>query len=553
MLALDRKEVDALRHRYARCGANELKEVAHVWASLAARDIRSASALIAYHDLLLFIRAFPRSEAHIARAEAELARVAETAARMSSRNASLRFALANTGIAGTRSFAYYSIDLARWLTRLPGSGHVLDELDGEEDTVRHVLLATSSGAERDAIDDARAAVIDRLDPRNALRDLVERIDRSSASPDVRNALWEACAVNIRSEQAAPLLTRTWCRAAIGRTHVFREGFKRAVDVKEWCAKPTDGRSSLSATARTTIVTASRGVLIGHLRETDTATLCDPAVAEAHDMGHGITVALLPLPPGRRTPFDAYVGYVAFANAVPVAYGGAWIFPGKSKVGINVFPAFRGGPSLLLFAAILRCYAQRYGIGCFEADNYQLGHGNADGIRSGAYWFYHRAGFRTVDPTLARTAMDERERMDADRAYRTPAPVLRRLASQPMRLILRTEDAPVFELVDLSEAVFQRLAVKGDRAREAERCVASVRRALGLRDTASWSLEERQALIDLAPALAIIPDLEQWTSLEKRQLVALIRAKGANTETRYVDLLRRSKRLLHAWAALVNAG
>lgn len=509
-------------------------------------------ALMDYHDLLLFLRAFPRDPAHPRLADEGLARVERLVHDMAARNAAYRFAFANSGIAGARSFAYYSIDLARWLTRLPGAGHVLDALDGEEDTVRHVLLATAVGAERDAVDDARTAVIDRLDANDALRDLVDRIDRASPSPDVRNALWEACAVNIRAERSHPQLTRTWCRADLGLPHVFSEGYRAPVDVAAMCERPLEKAISLSVSARATIITAARGALIGYLRETDTATLCDPSVVELHDMGFGITVALLTLPPGRRTPFDAYVGYVAFANGVPVAYGGAWIFPGKSKVGINVFPSFRGGPSFLVFASILRCYAQRYAVGCFEADNYQLGHGNADGIRSGAYWFYYRAGFRTVDPTLARIAVEERARMDRDRTYRTTAPVLRKLASQPMRLVLHAEDAPVFELVDLSDAVFRGLSGTGDRAAAVAHCAAVVKRALGVRDMAAWSAEERQAFNDLAPALAWIPDLERWRPAEKKRLVTLVRAKAAATEARYVATLRRSKRLLDAWAALANA-
>jgi hypothetical protein len=77
--------------------------------------------------------------------------------------------------------------------------------------------------------------------------------------------------------------------------------------------------------------------------------------------------------------------------VPLAYGGAWIFPGTSKVGINVFPALRGGESAWFFAQLLRLYRQRFGVDRFEAENYQLGHNNPDGLKSGAYWFYYRHG------------------------------------------------------------------------------------------------------------------------------------------------------------------
>ncbi len=550
MVVLEREQVEALRLRYARCEANELGSVTAEWSRLSARDIRSAAALVAYHDLLLFILAFPRHQDHPARAGQELHRVAALAAGMSARNASLRFALGNSGVAGTRSFAYYSIDLTRWLIELPGSGHVLDTLDGDEAAVRNVLLATSSGAERDALDDTRTEVIDRLDKGNPLRDLVHRIDRISTSPDVRNALWEACLPNIVSQAIAPVLTRTWCRGIGVRHALFADGYRAGVDVARVCATALRPALKLSAQQREQLVQAARGILIGHLRETDTATLCDPAAVELHDMGHGIHVALLRLPPGRRTSFDDYVGYVAFANSVPVAYGGAWVFPGKSKVGLNVFPAFRGGPSMLLFASILRCYAQRFHIGCFEADNYQLGHGNADGIRTGAYWFYHRCGFRTVDPALAIIASEEHARMLKDRAYRTPPAALRRLVAQPMRLVLHEEAAPLIEPVDLSEVVIGHVSMlEGDHEQRLERCRRTVRAALGVEAMRTWPVEEAHAFNDLAPAVAIVPDLTEWPSRDKRALVSLMRARGHTNGSEYIDRLRSHERVLRAWAAL----
>lgn len=549
-------EVLQLRKALSSIAREQLDVVTEAMRKLAGRPLATPRALMDYHDVLLFILAFPRDRGHVIMAQGELERITGLAATMSSRNAAYRFALANSGIAGTRSFAYYSIDLVRWLAGSKGSGAVLDSLDGDEEAVRGVLTAIALPAERDAFEDARTSTLERVElaaGANALAWLVGAIDATSPSPSVRNALWSTCLPNVRLQDPDRLLTRTWCRGLSSGIHAYPDGHRTKVDFRRTCARRLQAPVKLTREQREDLVTAVRGALIGHLRETDTATLCLPDAVELHDMGHGISVALLTLPPGRRAQFDGYIGYVAFANAVPVAYGGAWIFPGKSKVGINVFPAFRGGPSTLLFASILRCYAQRYDVGCFEADNYQLGHGNADGIRSGAYWFYYRAGFRTVDNELAAIAEGERAVMDRDGAHRTEPRILRKLASHPMRLFLRDEKAPLFEPVDLSEAVFRYASglARSDRAELAKRSAAIVVHAVKGVDTSTWSETERQSFLDLAPAVAMIPDLARWPVKDKRGLLLLMRAKGLTNEVAYLMLLRNHTRLLDVWAQLAN--
>jgi hypothetical protein len=356
-------------------------------------------------------------------------------------------------------------------------------------------------------------------------------------------LWEVLSPELRVRLQPAQLSRTWCRGVVRPLHTFGRQAGIHFDPKALMREPMGPPLRLNGREREHLADACRGILLAHLRETDTATCVQAGAIALYHVGGGIHVALLPLPPHRRLPFDAYVGYVALANAVPVAYGGAWVFPGKSKVGINVFPAFRGGPSAWVYAQVLRCYAQRFGVGVFEAENYQLGEGNPEGIRSGAYWFYHRLGFRTVHPGLAAEAEREHAKLRADRAHRTPPATLRRLVKEPMRLVLHAEDAPLFETLDLAEAVLR-------HAREdAPRVVAA---ALGIRSRARWGAGERAAFDLLAPALSLVPGLSGWALAEKRRTLALIQAKGAPTEDRFVQWLRGHRRLLHAWADIANS-
>jgi len=54
---------------------------------------------------------------------------------------------------------------------------------------------------------------------------------------------------------------------------------------------------------------------------------------------------------------------------------------------------------------------------------------------------------------------------------------------------------------------------------------------------------------LAPVLALIPDLPGWSKAEHALLAAILRAKSAPEETRYIRLLQRHPRLRRAIIAL----
>lgn len=513
--------------------------------------------IIEIHDLLLFVKAFPLKAEDRRRAEVGLTSVSERASELAGSRAGYAKILFDSGIAGTAMRARFSIDMCRWMLEVEPGAVSIDGLEGDESRVRELLLSLVLPAERDAADDERHDVLSRIKDLSAggpLRWMIGAIEMRTPDPLLRHALWENCGIALSVRPGRSVLARTWCEGVVGPLHAWPEGLKGKVDVRGIMEAPLSNDGRLDARHRRPWLDAARGVLVGCQRETDPVTLCDPAAVRYHPMGEGIGVALFTLPPSRRAAYDPYVGYVAFSNAVPVAYGGAWLFPGKSKVGINIFPAFRGGPSQLLFAQILRCYAQRYGTGCFEAENYQLGCGNADGIRSGAYWFYHRMGFRTTVPRLADIAEQEAGRMRADPAHRTDSAVLRKLAAEPMRLEMHREDAPMFEPLDLSERVLHHLAgiSRGDRHQALRIVSRRVARALGVsRNMRSWPDRDRAGFVDLAPAIDLIPDLEKWPPGEKRLLVSLMRSKARLTEDQYIASLRRHKRLLKAWCMLAD--
>ncbi len=176
------------------------------------------------------------------------------------------------------------------------------------------------------------------------------------------------------------------------------------------------------------------------RETDAISAAEPAGIEHHALGRGVTIALYVMAPGRRLPLDSHVGFMLFKNSIPVGYGGGWPFLTTAKIGVNIFPPFRGGESAFLFCQVLRVYHQRFGVDRFIAEPSQFGGGNREGLESGAFWFYYRLGFRPVAVRLAALAAEEYARMQRTPGYRPPLPVLRRFTRSDIELRLHPESA-----------------------------------------------------------------------------------------------------------------
>jgi hypothetical protein len=192
--------------------------------------------------------------------------------------------------------------------------------------------------------------------------------------------------------------------------------------------------------------------------------------------------------------------------------------------------------------------------CISIDPYQIGFNNDEAIESGAFWFYRKLGFRPTRPELARLMEEEERKIAADSKYRTPARVLRRLSTG--NIVYEAPgssrgDWDRFAIRNLGLAVQRRMAkeFEGDAGRIRTASASEVARALEIR--LEWLNDaERRAFDDLALVLALIRDLVQWSQLEKRKVVQIIRAKMGPDESRYARLLQSHGKLR---AAIIKLG
>jgi hypothetical protein len=312
--------------------------------------------------------------------------------------------------------------------------------------------------------------------------------------------------------------------------------------KKEITRPVDSLRNLSPRAASKMIDVAMASLAVRHRETNHFNHANPKEVYLADVGEGVSIAVFGLRQKHRYPLECTLGYLILSNGVPVGYGGASALFRQINTGINIFDEYRGGEASFLWIQVMRVYHHLTGCTRFIANPYQLGSENNEALRSGAFWFYYRLGYRPVLPAVRELAMRESMRVQRNRAYRSDLPTLRRLSSCDMHLTLPGARArELFEerwLETSSMLATKTLAAAGGstRAASADRVAASVARDLGLRTVSTWSPFERHAYRQLAPIVAATRPAA-WPADAKRSMRRLLRAKGGAREAPYARLLR----------------
>ena len=222
------------------------------------------------------------------------------------------------------------------------------------------------------------------------------------------------------------------------------------------------------------------------RETDPVTYLDTNTLKIFHLERGISVAIYSMTGDRHLPYEIYAGYTLFKNGYPAAYGGAWVFGKRANFGINIFEWFRGGESGYIMCQLLRVYRQAFGINYFEVEPYQYGLDNPDGIKSGAFWFYYRYGFRPLDKHLRLLAEKENSKIRNNKKYKTTSKVLLSFTESNIALNLEGNIPVAVPEITTKITSFISRKFRGNRVTAEIECIANFRKKSGLNETYSNS-------------------------------------------------------------------
>jgi len=556
---LEAETVTALRAAANRFGRADDASGLALLRRAADEAIGDRTVLLAYHDVLLFLLAYPATAAMRSLAARELTRVAAAARDIDAHGPErARGSLRGSGIAWSEITIAYGYPIVHWLvTRFPECADI--DSFGDRGVLlgqwlRHGLPPTEFELLACG-EDSPEALLEAgtkgwRDSRLAW--LVAQFERLPCDPALRETLYDSLEAFVSLNPRDAPISRTFARGLPAPVFYHRVPLLRSVDADRVIATALPRAHRLGRDARQQLIDAGRGVLAMLGRETDPITHADIKRTRHYNLGRGVDIALYSATPAQRTALDSHIGYVLFKNTVPIGYGGGWPFLGTCKIGINIFAPFRSGESAFLMASVLRVYARLFAVERFVVEPYQFGAGNREGLESGAFWFYFRLGFRPVKPKLRALALDEYEQIRLTPGYRTPLSVLRRFARSDLERPLIQGAQAACDPALLSQAVTAWIAsrFRGRRDRAEAAALRSVAAALGIGDAAGWNDDEHRALRAMAPVLAQIKDLHAWPGPDKRRLVTLIRTKGGD-EFRYFALMASFARLRSALNAVVE--
>lgn len=495
-------EVLAFRNTLLQFEADHATEKADILNTLLGRPIRSVKVFTAYHDALLLAEAYAPDENLYARCRQELQRLADLSLQWwNSTDERKRYALSGTGIANSLLVGSFSFELVQWLVKRFPESFGLEGQDETELPFQDLLYQGLHPSENGVTEERTLELKPWLARFNGDQRLLSRLVRIfqelPVSQELRDLLYENQKLYVEARLDKPELTRTLARFSAEPIY-FHSSLLRKINFEEEISRPLPKPISLNEGQRQSLWTNARVTLFNLFRETDPVTFTDPDEIRWYPVGRGTGIALFFLRPNRRLPLDSYVGYVAYKNGLPQAYGGSWIFLGQAKIGINIFPAYRGGESSWLFAQLIRTYSQAFGVKTFAVEPYQIGKNNPEGIESGAFWFYYRHGFRPLQAELRTLAAEEFDKINADRRYKSASSTLRRLAESDLLLLPDGSDAQPFP-IRYSRWMTEQFSshFDGDRKKFVSKSIQFCKR-LGLLPERILNVQERQSLELLAP-------------------------------------------------------
>ncbi|MBA3648241.1 MAG: hypothetical protein H0W62_06765 [Chitinophagales bacterium] len=522
--------------------------------------IKNVSTLVAYHDCLLFLLAYPETKELLHMARNELLRVGMVSKKFSSGvNKRNSIQLVNTGVVWSKIQVSFSYDLIKWLIHEYRGRVQLFSIDANPETVRNIILHGLTDIEYESWLSKKLSIqkcIQHLKKDNNLSDLeflLLLFENINCTNRIRDTLFESLELFVQWSLDEDSPSKTFARSLKRNLFFHKSALYRKVNSTRLINQPIAKSSILSSAEKKHLITIARGILSMFLRETDPVTYADADRVELYDMKRGIDVALYPMISARRLSLESYIGYQSFKNQIPVAYGGGWIFEYSCKIGINIFEAFRGGESAYLFSQILRLYRWRFNIKQFVIEPYQLGKNNLEGLQSGAFWFYYRLGFLPENGELKLLAEKEFIKITEIKTYRSSIEVMKRLADSNMILDLDPNNS--FLNQDVSKwsnliTYIINTCFNGNR-RQAEEY--SMKLLIDNLDTkpVNWNRSEHSLMKNLSVLLASVPHLNKWTLKDKQKLLKWLQAKENGSEMESIQLFQKHKMLINSLRNLME--
>jgi hypothetical protein len=505
--------------------------------------------------LLLFFRAFPPGLAVLKLADTLLGKIeTKVKAVLAAGAAPDDFAPEEVaGIAGTVVEATFSYPMVCWLVEHHAKAISIQWEDYERDPQRGLIWPRFFPLmEEDSLIEANVPYLDWLKAARGRQDelpwLIQQFQRLPLSEKEKSALYDSLEIMVRWDMSSSPASRTLSRKEVKQFYFHQAPLiqRRQVSFADELSKPPLSIKPLPQQQAEKTLDLMKETLGVRYRELYGISNADAAWVVQSNIGRGAEIYLCGLRQANRLPLRAYLAGFTVKNGVPINYFECSSLFGWTEIGFNTFPAYRDGETAWVYAQTLRLLKQLHGTNAISVYPYQIGDENEEAITSGAFWFYRKLGFRSMDPELEKLAQAEEKKVQANSKYRTAARTLRRLSKANVVYELSQAERGAwdqFSIRSVGLAVQRRMArdFSGDAGAMRAATTKQLARQLGV-NPLKLKAHERTAFADFAMVISLVPDFVRWSSKEKAALRAIIAAKSAKTEQRYQQLLQKHRRL-----------
>lgn len=429
-------QLDELKNQFA---PDIAPRVGRALDQLSRKNFDDPDSLFRYHEILLFLRAYPQSAAIVRLTEKELRQFPERVARLRELEVDLA-PLQHpdvSGIAGTSVTDNFSFLIVRWLLQRHASELAIEwDWFENENALARVWPRFMPLLEEDAFVEANVPYRKWLRAarkgRSEIAWLIESIDALPRPDEDKAELYDSQQLYVRWAPRFPA-TRTGMRLKRSKIFYHRDPLipRRDVDLVKELAQPSPPLTKLSLAQGEKVLDMAREASTIRYRELYGFTHADPKHVYHAELGRGVEIFLFGLPAEKRLPLRACHALTIYKNGVPIGYFEGLSLFERMESGFNLYYTFREGETAWLYARILNVLHHFAGVTAFSLDPYQIGHENEEGIASGAFWFYRKLGFRPTQEEALQLALKEEEKLATRKGYRTPAATLRKLAKSPM--------------------------------------------------------------------------------------------------------------------------
>lgn len=429
-------QLDELKTEFTPAAARRLERLI---AQLARKKFSDTDLLVRYHELLLFVRAYPHNASAARAAESELRAFVNRISYLEQQEidvAPLEHPEVS-GIAGTSVTDTFSFFIVRGLVRrFPSQVEIYWEWFESENRLAATWPRFMPLLEEDAFVEANVPYREWLAAargrRSELAWLIEQFERLPKSEIERAELYDSQQLYVRWTPSYNV-SRTGMRLS-GRKLFYHNSpliQRREIDLRKELAEPSPELERLSPEQGEKALDMARDASTIRYRELYGFTHGDPTNVYRAELGRGVELFIMSLPREKHLPLRTYHSVMIYKNGVPIGYFEGLSLFERMESGFNLYYTFRDGETAWLYARVLNVMHHFAGVTAFSLDPYQVGFENEEGIESGAFWFYRKLGFRPTHRDALELAVKEEEKIKTRKGYRTSAATLRKLARSPM--------------------------------------------------------------------------------------------------------------------------